>query len=312
MSIREKPARENPVEERRRPPRPRIDLFPYVLILPALLVISFVILYPVVEAIRISLFSITIAASTEGAKFVGLANYFRILSKAVFWDQLWVTFVYTFGTVIVSYLVGLLAALLVEKPFWGRSAVRTVLLMPWILPHVVIATVFILLYDVQFGVANYLLGLFGVDPLQWLSDPSWAMPAVILATSWSQYPIAFIMLLAGMLMIPEELYEAGEIDGANKLQLFWYVTLPSLRPVSTVIILLFTIWNFKRFDYIFVMTGGGPLRATETLIVETYLRAFKYWEMGYAAALGTITLLISVIFTVIYLFIIRKGEFQEG
>jgi len=312
MSIQEKSAGVTPGKERRGSLRSRVDLFPYVLILPALLVISFVIFYPIVEAIRTSLYSITIAASTQGEKFIGLANYFRVLSKPVFWNQLWVTFVYTFGTVVISYGVGLLAALLVEKPFWGRSVVRTVLLMPWILPHVVIATVFILLYDVQFGVANYLLGLFGFDPLQWLSDPSWAMPAVIIATSWSQYPIAFIMLLAGMLMIPEELYEAAEIDGANKLQLFWYVTMPSLRPVSTVIILLFTIWNFKRFDYIFVMTGGGPLHATETLIVETYLRAFKYWEVGHAAALGTITLLISVIFTIIYLFFVRKGEIQEG
>jgi multiple sugar transport system permease protein len=312
MLIQEKSARVTPGKERRGSLRSRVDLFPYVLILPALLVISFVIFYPIVEAIRTSLYSITIAASTQGEKFIGLANYFRVLSKPVFWNQLWVTFVYTFGTVVISYVVGLLAALLVEKPFWGRSVVRTVLLMPWILPHVVIATVFILLYDVQFGVANYLLELFGFDPLQWLSDPSWAMPAVIIATSWSQYPIAFIMLLAGMLMIPEELYEAAEIDGANKLQLFWYVTMPSLRPISTVIILLFTIWNFKRFDYIFVMTGGGPLHATETLIVETYLRAFKYWEVGHAAALGTITLLISVIFTIIYLFFVRKGEIQEG
>jgi multiple sugar transport system permease protein len=312
MSIQEKSARVTPGKERRGSLRSRVDLFPYVLILPALLVISFVIFYPIVEAIRTSLYSITIAASTQGEKFIGLANYFRVLSKPVFWNQLWVTFVYTFGTVVISYVVGLLAALLVEKPFWGRSVVRTVLLMPWILPHVVIATVFILLYDVQFGVANYLLGLFGFDPLQWLSDPSWAMPAVIIATSWSQYPIAFIMLLAGMLMIPEELYEAAEIDGANKLQLFWYVTMPSLRPISTVIIVLFTIWNFKRFDYIFVMTGGGPLHATETLIVETYLRAFKYWEVGHAAALGTITLLISVIFTILYLLFVRKGEIQEG
>jgi multiple sugar transport system permease protein len=312
MSNQEKAAREPFRKERHGSSCSRIDLFPYALILPALLVISFVILYPVVEAIRTSLYSVTIAASTQGAKFVGLTNYRRILSKPIFWDQLWVTCIYTFGTVVVSYLVGLMAALLVEKPFWGRSAVRTMLLMPWILPHVVIATVFILLYDVQFGVANYLLGLFGLDPVQWLHDPSWAMPAVIIATSWSQYPIAFIMLLAGMLMIPGELYEAGEIDGASKVQLFWHITLPGLRPVSTVIILLFTIWNFKRFDYIFVMTGGGPLHATETLIVETYLRAFKYWEMGHAAALGTITLLISVTFTIIYLCLVRKRETLEG
>ena len=286
----------------------RIDLFPYLLILPALLVISFVILYPVVEAIKTSFYAVTIAASTEGAKFVGLKNYTRILSKPIFWHQLWVTFLYTFGTVVLSYLAGLLTALLVEKPFRGRSLVRTLLLMPWILPHVVIATVFIFLYDFQFGVINYMLSIFGAQPIQWLSDPFWALPAVIIATSWSQYPIAFIMLLAGLLMIPAELYEAAEIDGANKPQLFWHITMPGLKPITIVIILLFTIWNFKRFDYIFVMTGGGPLNATETLIIETYLRAFKFWEVGYATALGTITLIISILFTIIYLYSVRKSE----
>ncbi len=286
----------------------RIDFFPYLLILPALLVISFVILYPVVEAIKTSFYAVTIAATTEGAKFVGLRNYTRILSKPIFWHQLWVTFLYTFGTVILSYLAGLLTALLVEKPFRGRSLVRMLLLMPWILPHVVIATVFIFLYDFQFGVINYILGIFGVQPIQWLSDPFWALPAVIIATSWSQYPIAFIMLLAGLLMIPAELYEAAEIDGANKPQLFWHITMPGLKPITIVIILLFTIWNFKRFDYIFVMTGGGPLNATETLIIETYLRAFKFWEVGYATALGTITLIISILFTIIYLYSVRKSE----
>ena len=295
-----------PRKERRGSYLWKIDLFPYLLILPALLIISFVILYPVVEAIRTSLYSVTIAASTKGAKFIGLANYLKILSKGIFWHQLWVTFVYTFGTVTISYVVGVLTALLVEKPFTGRSAVRTLLLMPWILPHVVIAAIFIFLYDAQFGVANYLLSLFDIHPIQWLADPFWAMAGVIIATSWSQYPIAFIMLLAGMLMIPAELYEAAEIDGANKMQLFWHITMPGLRAISTVIILLFTIWNFKRFDYIFVMTGGGPLHATETLIIETYLRAFKFWDVGYATALGTITLLISIIFTVIYLHFARK------
>lgn len=290
----------------------RQGLFPYVLLLPALLVVGVFVIYPVCQAILMSTYDITMS-SRGGARFVGLLNYREMVLSGEFWRALWVTLAYVMGSVSGAYLLGLGTALLISMPMFGRKIIRLCLILPWALPQVVVAMVWMLMYDYQYGIVNYLLRWIHLldRNINWLGDPSKTVPmvAVLLPSIWNQYPVATLMLLAGLLMIPDDLYEAAAIDGANAFERFRNVTWPGLRPVTNVLILLFTIWAFKRFDLIYLMTQGGPLQATETLIVQTYLQAFQFWNMGYAAALGTVSLVVSLVFSTAYLLRIRRtGE----
>lgn len=282
----------------------KINWFPYLLVLPALIAVAIVVFYPVSQAISMSGYSFTLSGGREVIKFVGLGNYEKMLVNPSFWHSLWLTIIYTAGTVGFAYAIGLGTALILNEDFRGRSIARLLVILPWPVPLVAAALLWMWMYDYQFGVLNFLIG----SKVNWIGSSSMAMIAVLLPSIWQQYPIATVMLLAGLLSIPAELYEAASIDGAGRLKRFWHVTVPNLRPVTIVIILLFTIWSFKKFDLIYVMTEGGPAEATETLILQTYLRAFKFWEMGYATALGTISLIVSMIFTVIYLRVLRKAE----
>lgn len=294
----------------------RHGFFPYALLLPAVVVVSLFIIYPVCQAILMSFYDITMRSGGR-PRFMGLLNYRDMFISREFWRAVRITVVYVAGSVSGAYLVGLGTALLISMPMLGRKVIRLCLILPWALPQVVVAMIWMLMYDYQYGVVNYLLRTVHLldQSINWLGDPSSTIPmtAVLLPSVWNQYPVATLMLLAGLLMIPQELYEAAAIDGANAVERFRYVTWPGLRPVTNVLILLFTIWAFKRFDLIYLMTQGGPLQATETLIVQTYLQAFQFWNMGYAAALGTFTLVVSLAFSSGYLlWIRRRGEGALG
>ena len=284
----------------------KIDFFPYTLLLPAIVALIVFILFPVISALRLSLYSSTFA--NEYSLFVGLLNYQKMFKSPEFWNAIKVTVIYTIFTVAGAYLLGLSTSLLLNKQFFGRKLARLLLIIPWAIPQVVVAMLWMLMYDYQFGVFNYFLTSWGVSKqaIIWLGSSSQfiSLVAVTLPTIWQQYPVATIMLLAGRLMIPIELYEAADIDGANTVQKFRYITLPGLHSVTTVLILLFVIWSFKRFDIIYLLTQGGPFRATETLTLQTYLQAFQDWHMGYAATIGTFTLIISILFSTIYLKIV--------
>jgi multiple sugar transport system permease protein len=177
------------------------------------------------------------------------------------------------------------------------------LILPWALPPVVTGLVWAWMFDFQFGVINYGLRLLHLTDknLSWMVSPDLALPAVIVATSWKHLPLATIILLAGLQSISGELYEAAQIDGASALQRYRSVTLPGLRPVLGLLLLLETLWNFKSFAYIYMMTGGGPARSTESLVVSVYYEAFQFYKFGYAAALGMIVLVICVGITLVYL-----------
>jgi len=284
----------------------KLDWFPYILLLPAVVALVIFILYPVVDAIRLSLYESTYA--DEHARFVGISNYITMFTSAEFWHSVKVTMIYTVLSVSGAYLIGLCTALIINMHFVGRRLVRLCLILPWAIPQVVVAMLWMLMYDYQYGVLNFFITRLGItqEAISWLGSPSdtISMAAVTVPTIWRQYPVGTIMLLAGLLMIPDELYEAAAIDGANIIHKFRYITWPGLRPVTTVLILLFIIWSFKRFDLIYLLTQGGPLHATETLTLQTYLQAFQDWHMGYAATIGTFTLIISILFSIIYLYFV--------
>jgi multiple sugar transport system permease protein len=249
--------------------------------------------------------------ATAGTPFCGLANYRAISEAPEFWQALFFNGLYTVGSVAGLYLVSLAVALLLNDEFRGRGLFRSMAIVPWAVPYVVAALTWIWILDIQFGVLNSILLRTGlVDrAIPWLLSPFWAKISVILATIWKQFPFAAIMLLAGLQGIPRELYEAADVDGAGPLGRFRYVTIPGLHNVSLLVILLSSIQIFKLFTVIYLLTGGGPGRATETLVVQTYLEAFSTFDMGRASAIGVVTLFLTLIFSVVLL---RTGYREEA
>ncbi len=280
-----------------------VHWFPYLTILPVLAVLTGILIYPLIQVLLMSFRAVDLGRPVPGEPFIGLANYREMLHRPQFWQALRVTVVYTFSVVILTGVGGLAVAQLLNARFRGRALARALLILPWALPPVVTGLVWSWMFDFQFGVVNHGLRLLHlVDKnVNWMVNPDLALPAVIVATAWKHLPLATIILLAGLQSISAELYEAAHIDGASALQRYRYVTLAGLRPVLGLLLLLETLWNFKNFTYIYMMTGGGPARSTESLVVSVYFEAFQFYKFGYAAALGAIILLICVAITLVYL-----------
>lgn len=293
----------SPLLGRRQRRRPRIPWVPFLLILPALLVLAAVLFYPIALAIYSSFFDIGMM-NLNKQTFIGLDNYATMVRTPAFWASARVTLIYTAGVVIGAYAVGLGAALLLNKPFRGRTIARTMIIIPWAIPNVVTVMIWNWMLDANYGVINYLLTVFHIidTNLQWRALPHLAQISVIGVTVWTTFPVALVMLLAGLQAIPRDLYEAASVDGANAWQRFRHITWPGLAPVNIVLILMLTLLAFTRVvTIIYLMTAGGPAGATETLPIQTYLQAFKFFRMGYASAIGTIVLVIAVIFSLVYL-----------
>jgi multiple sugar transport system permease protein len=243
------------------------------------------------------------ALSARGT-FVGLAHYRSVLVDPRIWSSASVTIVFTVAVVLTTYGVGLAAALTLNRKFFGRDVIGSLLLIPWTMPLVVVAVVWGWLLDYQFGVVNYTLEQLGLvaQPVGFLTDTDLALTSVGAAQVWRLFPLAMVILLAALKAIPQELYEAAAIDGANRLQSFWYVTLPSIRSTTVALVVLIAIWAFGRvFTIVFVMTGGGPAGATETLVIATYLEAFRFFRLERASALGALVLAVSIVLTSLYL-----------
>lgn len=240
----------------------------------------------------------------RGAEFVGAAHYRSLLADPRFHNAVVVTLVFTAGTVAATYALGLALALLLNRDFPGQRFLASLLIIPWTMPLVVVAVVWGWLMDYQFGIFNYLLQRLGIasQPVGFLTDPDVALFSVGAAQTWRLFPLAMVFLLAALKTIPVELYEAARVDGANAVQAFRHVTLPGIRSTSMALLLLLAIWAFGRvFTIVFVMAGGGPAGATETLVIQTYLEAFRYFRLERASALGVITLLVSATLTLLWL-----------
>jgi multiple sugar transport system permease protein len=308
--------RETPAVLDERKATPRLDrlrgrALPYILVIPSLLVMGVFILYPIAYAVWLSLHRVDYLRPQLGRPFIGLANYVTILSQSDYWNATWVTLIYAASTMIFSFLIGLGTALLLNQKFRGRIVARSIIILPWAIPYIAAILTWEWIFNNDYGILNYALVQLGIvsQGITWLVDPQFAMLAVLLVTIWTEYPFVTMMHLAGLQGISPEFYEAALIDGAGALDRFWHITLPGLSKVNTIIILLLAIWSFKRFTIIYAMTGGGPVRSTETLVIQAYRQAFTFYNMGYATAIGTIILLISLAFSLIYLGIqMRRGD----
>jgi multiple sugar transport system permease protein len=286
------------------PARRRPDLFPHALLAPSMLALAAIIFYPIVQVIILSFQNGNLLkGGAQSRPFIGLANYATAVDLSEFWASLWVSFTYALIGVVLAYVIGLCFALMLSQPFWGRGVARALAIAPWAMPPVVTSIVWMWMYDPQFGVINYVLQQLHIigGNIAWLNDSDRALPAVIIVTVWKHVPLAMMVLLAGLQSIPADLYEAARIDGAKPFDEFRHITMPGLKPVTAVIVLMLTLWIFKEFTYVYVLTGGGPGRATETIVLQVYYQAFKYLDFGVAAAIGVVVMLICLAFSAVYL-----------
>ena len=281
----------------------------YSYLLPAALCMLATVVVPIGMAMKMSLYNDVLYKPQE-YRFIGLGNYVRLAQDPVFWLTLWNSFVWVFGSVVLQFVAGFAAALLLHQAFRGRALVRMLALLPWIIPGVVVGLIWEWLYQPNYGVINDLLIRAGWlhDRIAWLSSPDLAMAAVVFTNVWRGIPFFTIMLLAGLQAIPGELYEAAHVDGAGVLARFRHITLPLLRPIIVVATATRIIWTFNYADLIFVMTSGGPANATQITSTYTLLQAYANLDFGYAAALSVVLLLVMLAFTAAYLRLTRGVE----
>jgi multiple sugar transport system permease protein len=259
--------------------------FGMMLVSPAAALVLCIAISPIVRVIWLSLFAQNLGTALQ-PRFIGMDNYVRLLNDGHYFQTLRTTIAFTVVSVGIELLLGLAFALLLHAKFRSRGLARAAVLIPWALPTAVLALAWSWIFNDQFGVFNDLLGRVGVikRPIAWLGGGATAFGALIFADVWKTAPFVMIILLAGLQNIPADLYEAAAIDGARRWKSFTFVTLPLLMPSIMLALLFRAIQSFGIFDLVFVMTGGGPGGATETLAIYTYNTYLRYLDFGYGSA----------------------------
>ncbi|MEQ8676440.1 MAG: sugar ABC transporter permease [Aggregatilineales bacterium] len=285
---------------------------PYLLLLPATFLILTVIIYPLLYSAYISLTDANLLRFSQ-KEFIGLDNYSRLFERDNFRISVERTLTYTAGTVILSYTMGLFVALILNQNFRFRGLARTLLIIPWATPWLVVTLIWFVMFNPQIGPINEFLKLLGIIDVgrSWLYSSDTAMLSIVLVTSWRLFPAASLIILAGLQSIPSEQYEAAEVDGANRWQRFRFITMPSIRTVSITMITLLTIWSSKLFTIAWTLTQGGPGDATQVLSVYTYQEAFSSNRLGRGSALAMMSFLLSLVLVVIYFSILSRDEKGE-
>jgi multiple sugar transport system permease protein len=284
---------------------------PYLLILPVVLYECVLVVYPILDGIATSLTFTELAGLPP--RFVGLANYARLLRDDKMADVAYATVVLTLGSVTAALLAGLFVALLLQRPFRGQTVVRILLMLPWAVPDLpALLTVSWMLNPVT-GVLQVLFRLLpGVtENVQIFNDPTLARLALIGISCWKAYPFYSLVFLAALHNIPDQLYEAARVDGANGYHQFRYVTLPFIAPTFLVLIVLALIFSIKGFSLSFLFTGGGPDLATETLVVHIFKTAFYFFDYSYGQTMGTSGLLVATVLAIAFQ-IIERRRAAEG
>jgi ABC-type sugar transport system permease subunit len=263
-------------------------------------------LYPTLSTIRISLYQAS--PLLPRTVFVGIQNYVRLIFDEKFQYSLAITVYYVGVSLVVTTVVGIAVALLLHQSFWGRGFVRAIILLPWAIPEIVNGMMWKWIYDADYGALNGLLEQFGLitDYIHWLGQPFLALNMVILADAWRQTPLAIIIILATLQTIPVELYEAAKIDGAGAVKAFTKLTLPLLRTTLLVVLSLRTIFAFRVFGIIYVLTSGGPADGTKVLGYHIYQQTFEFLQFGYGGALSVTLTIIVALIVLAYLKILNR------
>ncbi len=280
----------------------RLAGWPYAL--PAFAAIAAILIYPLVYSVWISLHRDRLSA-TDGV-FVGFQNYVEIFKQGELLGTLGRTLTFTFGSVIACSLIGFAAALALEQFPRSAKIIRPILLMPWVIPGVAIATVWLTILNPVTGLANRLLDVVGIAPVGWLSSPAFAMTSLIVVNTWKGFPFAMLMLSAGLTTIPKEIIEAARIDGASYFRIVWNVILPLLKGVLSITIILGFIWTFNYFDLAYLLTDGGPNGGTTTLPYAIWQSSIRFNRFDQGAAYSVLSVLVTGIAVAIYLRATKK------
>lgn len=284
--------------------------FLVLLLIPGLTLLLAVVIFPLLKSLSSAFFQESLLY--PGASFVGFENI-KVVLERDFWILLKQTLIFTLGSTVFPFIIGLSLALLLNQNFPGQKILRGAFLIPWLIPGVVVSFLWMWIFDANFGVLNSVLTQLGVidEPVAWLFGADTARAALIIAKTWSSFPWMMVMLLAGLQTVPTELYEAASMDGANSMRRFLAVTWPHIKGIAGLVALLEFIWNFQHFDMIFVMTGGGPAGATKTFATEVYDTAFKAYDLGTAGALGLLWMLLLLLLVIVYVKISERDSGGE-
>ncbi len=282
----------------------------YLLVLPAVVVVFATAIWPLLQSLILSFRAWRLSKSNVPGPFVGFENYsWALLEEPGFWNATMVTVVYTALTVALTTLLALGIALLLAPGGRLRLTVRTLLILPFAMSPALVGVSFRFMFNPEFGLFDAFFGLI-VPPLAdvaWLSDPTLAFAVCVMADTWGWIPFITLVLIGGIAALPRETMEAAQVDGASGFQVFKDITIPQLKPVLAVVVILKTIFSLKTFDQIYMLTNGGPGTATQTLAHYAYFNGFKYYDMGFAAAVAWIMVIPMIALTFLYTrFVFRR------
>lgn len=291
-------------------PKQQEALVGYLFILPTFIGFAVFILWPIIDATRISFLKFSILGESQ---YIGLDNYARLLTDIRLRTSYINTVVFTVFAVFFNVSIGLLLAVMLNRrlPNLMRNLYRSVFFFPVLIAHTYIAVIWRFLYQQDTGVINYYLGFLGVAPIPWLSSAEWAMPAIIIMDVWKNTGFAMLVFLAGLQSISPEYYEAAQLDGANERQLFFRITIPLLSPTIFFVLVIFMIGALQVFDSIIVLTAGGPGDSTRSVVLYIYEQAFQRFDMGYAAAVSMTLFVIILILTSLQFIISQRWVHYE-
>jgi multiple sugar transport system permease protein/N,N'-diacetylchitobiose transport system permease protein len=286
--------------------RTREGRFAAALLVPSVIAVFGIVVYPILRTLYTSLYAVN-SPLPGHYNFVGLRNYTFALGQAEFWSAVERTAYFTFVSTALELVLGMLVALLLNAPLRARWLFRTIVVLPWALPTIVNGAMWRYMFNAQYGVVNAALTQLHVTGSYqaWFSKPFLSLNLVVLADVWKNTSLVAFFLLAGLTTIPRELYEAARVDGYGPVGAFFHITLPLLRPVIVIVLVLRTIEAFKVFDIIYVMTGGGPANGTQSIAFYTYQRAFSDEFFGYGSALAYLIVIFIMALAVLYIRLLR-------
>lgn len=276
--------------------RPKDDTrIALIFIAPAALGLAVFLIWPLIRGIWLSFTNYNLLTPAE---FVGLANYRRLIADPIFWDSLKTTVYYVLLNIGIQTAVAMVIALLMYR-LTQSTLLRGLVLTPYLVSNVVAALVWVWILDTQFGVGNQILGWLGIDPIGFFTDSAWAIPTIALVNVWRHMGYTALLIFAGLQTLPPSVYEAARLDGAGEIRTFFSVTLPLLRPIMALVLIMTIIGSFQVFDTVAITTGGGPANATNVLQLYIYDMAFDRFQFGYASAMSVGLLIVLGVITAI-------------
>ncbi|USG65350.1 sugar ABC transporter permease [Brevibacillus ruminantium] len=278
----------------------------WIYTMPAVLFVAVMMVFPVGYTLWLSFHEWDMSNITPPL-WVALENYKVLFQDELFLDSIWLTFYFTVAAVFIETVLGILLALIMNQHFIGKGLVKTLFLLPMVATPVAVGLVWILIYEPNIGIANTFLQALGIPPQEWLASPDLVMPSLILIDVWEWTPMIALIVLAGLVSLPKDPYEAAIVDGANKFQTFRHITLPLLKPTIYSAVLLRLIDALKTFDIIYATTQGGPGTSSQTLNIYGYVLGFQYFKIGQASALLMIFFAIVLGLSVLFILLRKKA-----